>query len=445
MEALSAKTVCAEAPSILGHDLYANNPRIDGESPASNVIPITRVTPAPSIGVKGVLGMPVRGIRSMSGLFAGHNSGRAGFMDHSSPVVAVPHKRDLAHADEVLLGTLIQNGFVSLSQFIRNLAGGSICTKDDRAIFIRAAAALEKRRLKPYEDEFLKAFGLATTKYARYLPPEAVEGLQARALLILHNLSLVDIITKMRRQGSNYDELIAEGRLGLIRAVDGYDPNKGTHFVTYAPDWIRQSQNRFFETQGRSIRLPYHKQQFLKHIDNARHYLQSKLRRKATSGEIALFMGITLDELKSVLAEESDTVALSLQAPLHEHEHGSRSLENVVGTEKDSPLNRLMGAGQMNLHEKITAVVMQHFGDRECQIILNRLGLLDPAYGVMTLREMGPRLGISYQTVLNTENKIMPRLYDLFLENGIISPELSKDDFYEMLDACRSNKKRRGS
>jgi RNA polymerase primary sigma factor len=229
---------------------------------------------------------------------------------------------------------------------------------------------------------------------------------EARRRLVEKNLRLtVSVAKKYRGQGLPFEDLIQEGNIGLIKAADKYDPEKGTRFSTYATWWIRQSIQRAIGDKGREIRLPAHMNEKLRKIRKAQGELVAALHREPTREEISRRLGWEENKVRAVL--EAVPEVSSLHQPLGS-ESGARRLVDLV-EEQDSHDTDLREILQLQ-------EAMRRLPERERLVLVRRYGL-DKEDTKATVRELSARLGISEKAVRRAQRRA-EQLLKAFLEPG---------------------------
>ena len=228
------------------------------------------------------------------------------------------------------------------------------------------------------------------------------DGNEARDHLIRANTRLViQIAKRYRGWGIAFSDLIQEGNLGLMRAADKFDYQRGNRFSTYATWWIRQAITRALSDQGRTIRLPVHINEEVRKLRATEESLADRLSRQPNDDEVAAEMGVLISRVRWLQGVSRRTV--SLEAPIGEE--GDSSLGDfVIDEETVSPNER---ASQSLLKEEV-AELLDTLKPREAQIIRLRFGFEDgKSY---TLKEVGERLGITRERVRQIESKALRRL-----------------------------------
>jgi len=226
---------------------------------------------------------------------------------------------------------------------------------------------------------------------------------EARRRLVEKNLRLtVAVAKKFREQGLPFEDLIQEGNIGLMKAVEKFDPEMGNRFSTYATWWIRQSIQRAIGDKGREIRLPAHMNEKLRKVRKAQGELIAELHREPTQEETAARLGWDAGKVRSVLEAVQDVS--SLDQPLGPESDARKLGDFVEEHEPEVP------EGGLQLRE-----AMRQLPERERDVLVNRYGL-DRGKKV-TVRELSATLGVSEKAVRRMQQRA-EKLLRTLLESG---------------------------
>ena len=225
----------------------------------------------------------------------------------------------------------------------------------------------------------------------------------ARDRMVRANLRLVvNIARGYTGKGLPLQDLIEEGNLGLLRAVEGFDPNMNTRFSTYASYWIKQSIKRALVNSAKTIRIPAYMVELLSKWRRASAKLTEELNRTPTPEDIARELGIPKKKLRIV----KKAITLYNATPQAEQEDSGLTLGDIVPDERTrGPEDELINADNL-VH---VSRLLDEMEPREATILRMRFGLDDRE--PQTLKEIGEALGLTRERVRQIESEALRRLY----------------------------------
>ncbi|HZQ29111.1 MAG TPA: sigma-70 family RNA polymerase sigma factor [Acidimicrobiales bacterium] len=279
--------------------------------------------------------------------------------------------------------------------YLRDIGRHELLTKDDEARLGRAIEAAQAARV---ELQAPKVSPSARAKLRRTVR----EGEDAAQTFVNANLRLVVSIAK-RYQASGLPllDLVQEGNLGLVHAVEKFDYRKGFKFSTYATWWIRQAIARGIANNGRTIRLPVHAGDMLRQLQQARSRLELELGRKPTTVDLAEDLGLSEQQVIDILRHASEPMSLSQPvSPDGDDEFG----DFVEDTLAVSPLEAAVDSVLSDELNRLLKVL----DEREREILRLRYGLdrSDPR----TLDEVGERFNLTRERIRQIEARAMSKL-----------------------------------
>ncbi len=291
--------------------------------------------------------------------------------------------RSLSEADDVRL-------------YLEAAAREPLLTKEEE---VELAMAIEHGE---ESEEKLRVGRLKSETSIRKAKELVRKGHAARQRFIRANLRLVvSIARKYQGQGLPFLDLIQEGNIGLMRAVELFDWRRGFKFSTYATWWIRQAITRAIADRGRQIRLPVHVHDQIRKMRRTMVQFSQRMGRDPTAEEMAKALELPLEEIERLMeAERREPV--SLQAPVGEDTELGDLLEQA---DAQSPLDAVEDA---MLRDEIGQAVMNVLDSRERRVIALRYGLGNGH--AMSLRDVGKQMGLSGERVRLIEREALRKL-----------------------------------
>ena len=276
---------------------------------------------------------------------------------------------------------------------------GAVAIDDPVKMYLKEIGSM---RLLDSDEEIVLAKKVEKGSLPDATDEDKKEADDAKKELADRNLRLVvSIAKKYLGRGLQFLDLIQEGNLGLLKAVDKFDYTKGYKFSTYATWWIRQAITRAIADQARTIRVPVHMVETINKLNRISRQLLQEKGREATNEELAEAMGISVEKIREVKKIAQDPI--SLETPIGEKEdsHLGDFIEDHETVAPDD------AAGSILLREQIEELP-QSLTDRERQVLELRFGLKDGK--TRTLEEVGKYFDVTRERIRQIEGKALVKL-----------------------------------
>jgi RNA polymerase primary sigma factor len=256
---------------------------------------------------------------------------------------------------------------------------------------------VEQLDREPLDAEWGEAVGMTLHPFRHRLHV----GRRAKDKMVQSNLRLVvSIAKKYMNRGLSFQDLIQEGSLGLIRAAEKFDHEKGYKFSTYATWWIRQAITRAIADQSRTIRLPVHLYETISRIKKTTKLLSQEMGRKPTEEEIATRMEMTIEKLRFIA--KSAQLPISLETPIGKEEDSR--LGDFIESDGETPEDQV----SKNLLREDLESVLDTLSPRERDVLKLRYGLDDGR--MKTLEEIGQIFNVTRERIRQIEAKALRKL-----------------------------------
>ncbi len=284
----------------------------------------------------------------------------------------------------------------SVQMYLREIGEVNLLTAEEE---VELAKAIEAGRKA---EQLLNSDKTFPWDERTRLVRQAQQGEEARRRLTQANLRLVvSVAKKYIGNHMSFMDLIQEGNIGLMRAVEKFDYRKGNRFSTYATWWIRQAVTRAIAEQSRTIRLPVHLSESIAQMRKVAYQLEQALQREPTPEELADALGVSMRKIKRML--NAAVQPISLEQPVGKDGQG-RVGEFLADDNLEAPLEQATRTMLLDeLHDALSQLP-----DRERQILAMRYGLSDGKR--RTLEEVGAEFGITRERTRQIEAEAMRHL-----------------------------------
>ena len=289
------------------------------------------------------------------------------------------------------------SGEDSISIYLKEMSRVPLLSMEDE---LSLAIRIEKGNRAKAKLLTLKGHGAAAMRYK--LKPIIQEGVTAREHLIKANTRLVvSVARRYMGHGVPFLDLIQEGNLGLMKAVEKYDYHRGFRFSTYATWWIRQTISRALINQARTIRVPVHMVDRIQQLYKATRDLEQKLGRQPTIEEIAKKVKLSVEKVKWI--HKIAWQPISLESPIGDSEESELGMfiqDELTPTPHQSVYESML---KDKLEEALTRL-----SPREAYVLRLRFGLVDG--NTYTLEEVGQKFGLTRERIRQIEGKALRQL-----------------------------------
>ncbi len=288
----------------------------------------------------------------------------------------------------------------AVRMYLREIGEVDLLTVEDER---RLAQLIEEGHLAAQKIDEIEAAGREVEGVeGRTLMRAVNRGERAKSELTQANLRLVVSIAKRYSgRGMQLLDLVQEGNLGLMRAVDKFDHTKGFKFSTYATWWIRQAITRSIADQARTIRIPVHMVEHMNRVTRAKRQMHQELQREPTIDELAQRVQLEPDRVRELLRYSQDP--LSLDSPIGEEDESS--LGDFI---EDETVDGPADAATRAMLSEAVGEVLGELSEREQEIVRLRFGL--DGGQAKTLEEVGRQFGVTRERIRQIEAKTLAKL-----------------------------------
>ena len=268
---------------------------------------------------------------------------------------------------------------------------------------LQTPSVMPENSIKLYMREMGAIPMLSFEEEKHYAQLAAQGDVEAKNKLIEANLRLVISLAKHYQGcGLSFQDLIQEGNIGLIKAADKFDVEKGFRFSTYASWWIKQAISRAIADQSRTIRIPVHMTENISKVKKAERDLTTKLNREPSIEELASALSLSVEDLAEIKSYMMDTTSLDIQ--VGDEDDGTTIASFVEDTKFTNPADTIAKEADA----EVVNAVLGTLSEREADVLRRRFGI--GFNHPMTLEDIGKEYGLSRERIRQIESKALRKL-----------------------------------
>ena len=268
---------------------------------------------------------------------------------------------------------------------------------------VETPSVMPENSIKLYMREMGASPMLSFEEEKHYAQLAAQGDVEAKNKLIEANLRLVISLAKHYQGcGLSFQDLIQEGNIGLIKAADKFDVEKGFRFSTYASWWIKQAISRAIADQSRTIRIPVHMTENISKVKKAERDLTTKLNREPSIEELASALSLSVEDLAEIKSYMMDTTSLDIQ--VGDEDDGTTIASFVEDTKFTNPADTIAKEADA----EVVNAVLGTLSEREADVLRRRFGI--GFNHPMTLEDIGKEYGLSRERIRQIESKALRKL-----------------------------------
>ena len=274
---------------------------------------------------------------------------------------------------------------------------------EEEAEEVETPSVMPENSIKLYMREMGAIPMLSFEEEKHYAQLAAQGDVEAKNKLIEANLRLVISLAKHYQGcGLSFQDLIQEGNIGLIKAADKFDVEKGFRFSTYASWWIKQAISRAIADQSRTIRIPVHMTENISKVKKAERDLTTKLNREPSIEELASALSLSVEDLAEIKSYMMDTTSLDIQ--VGDEDDGTTIASFVEDTKFTNPADTIAKEADA----EVVNAVLGTLSEREADVLRRRFGI--GFNHPMTLEDIGKEYGLSRERIRQIESKALRKL-----------------------------------